>query len=837
MILSIAVFSGWFYLQSLFPPPPTPEKKEDEIQFTAWENVTTERTNGYLTAASVAMAMPSANSLAAAINAGLASGSVIDAVKFAEARREELEKQRKIAEQKAKEREKNSKVETVELGDDTFFLKAKLTSRGAGVQKLTLTRFQSADWAGKPVFNRDEDGKKTAAPLDLIPEDPYKASFLMFHYPDPEKEVPSTVLGERVWTLVSNKTDKGETETTQTVIFSTPGPAPYQNLEIRKKYVLKSGWYHVGLSVDIIDNRSEAEKEKQIFRYQLVGAHSTHIEGIWYTYTHRNAMVGLTDGNDYVERTLEMSNRVSLREGGDRVPEASRGDNAIQYAAIATQFFASAIAVDNEQPENGVGMRNVLAYARPTKESEEMRCRLDNFDLEKRTADVTFFELAADQKTVSRRGSRLLLTPAAVRDLEIFDLPAGEECVANVYRTFDGQEVAIGFRYGTKPKDVFNDITVRVVSEPVEVRGGQSKSHDFLLYHGPVKVRQLDILRGDDAVEQDLVAKYSEVLHLDTMTDYPTPGFFGNISKTIGWSWLLINITKIMHNILNFLYWILPVEGLVIILLTVIVRGCLFPMSRKQAQTTMKMQELAPEMKAVKEKYKNSPQEQQQAMMELYRKHGVNPVGSCLPIFLQMPIFLGLYYCLQESIRFRLSSFLWIPNLAAPDMLFYWGQGFPWLTNPDDMGSFLYLGPFLNVLPIIAVVNMIIQQQMMMPPPTDEQQEMQQKMMKYMVVFFGLIFYKIAAGLVIYFIASALWGVAERKLLPKKKADQKVTVPGKTENSAASASTTTAGKPKKAVGKKRGKRGAAPKAEEKPKGFFDQIKDKMEEIRRQAEKK
>jgi YidC/Oxa1 family membrane protein insertase len=157
--------------------------------------------------------------------------------------------------------------------------------------------------------------------------------------------------------------------------------------------------------------------------------------------------------------------------------------------------------------------------------------------------------------------------------------------------------------------------------------------------------------------------------------------------------------------------------------------------------------------------------------MELYRKSGVNPFGTCWFMLLQMPIFMGLYFSLQESITFRLAKFppTWIQNLAAPDMLVSWSDKIPWISRPEDFGSFLYLGPYLNILPIIAVALMIVQQKMMTPPPTDEQQEMQQKMMKYMMIFMGLMFYKVASGLCIYFIASSLWGFAERKLLPKKK--------------------------------------------------------------------
>jgi YidC/Oxa1 family membrane protein insertase len=200
----------------------------------------------------------------------------------------------------------------------------------------------------------------------------------------------------------------------------------------------------------------------------------------------------------------------------------------------------------------------------------------------------------------------------------------------------------------------------------------------------------------------------------------------------------------------------------------------MFPLSRKQTLTSLRMQELAPELKKLQEKYKDDRQALGMAQMELYRKHGVNPFGTCWFLLLQMPIFMGLYFALQESIHFRLAPFwpTWIKNLAAPDMLFEWGAGIPVISDPtyhSGFLSFLYLGPYFNLLPVIAVALMIVQQKWTMPPPADEQQAMQQKMMKYMMIFFGLMFYKVASGLCIYFIASSLWGFAERKLLPKRK--------------------------------------------------------------------
>jgi YidC/Oxa1 family membrane protein insertase len=265
------------------------------------------------------------------------------------------------------------------------------------------------------------------------------------------------------------------------------------------------------------------------------------------------------------------------------------------------------------------------------------------------------------------------------------------------------------------------------------------------------------------------VDRYTDTLHLNTLTDYPSPGAISRFFHSIGWTKLLIWTTSLMHILLHWLSF--AGYGLSIVLLTVVVRSAMFPISKKQALFSIRMQELAPELKKINEKYKNDPQGKTQATMDLYRKHKIHPLGGCLPLLLQMPIFLGLYYALQESIHFRLAPFLWIPNLAAPDMLLWWSESIPWISDPDSQGGILYLGPFFNVLPILAVGFMFFQQKLMMPPPTDEQQAMQQKTMQFMMIFMGILFYKVAAGLSIYFIATSAWGLAERKLLPKKKTD------------------------------------------------------------------
>jgi len=144
-------------------------------------------------------------------------------------------------------------------------------------------------------------------------------------------------------------------------------------------------------------------------------------------------------------------------------------------------------------------------------------------------------------------------------------------------------------------------------------------------------------------------------------------------------------------------------------------------------------------------------------------------MSGCLPVFIQMPIFIGLYRALMTDIELRQAPLLsdsirWCSNLAAPDMLWHWENvmTFPFLFAPTG-----FLGPYFNVLPVITVLLFLWQQKMFMPPPTDDQSAMTQKMMKYMMFFMAFLFFKVPSGLCIYFIASSLWSICERKLLPK----------------------------------------------------------------------
>lgn len=195
--------------------------------------------------------------------------------------------------------------------------------------------------------------------------------------------------------------------------------------------------------------------------------------------------------------------------------------------------------------------------------------------------------------------------------------------------------------------------------------------------------------------------------------------------------------------------------GLAIILLTIIVRLALFPLSRKQAVSAKKMQDLQPQLTALREKYKDNKEQIGRETMELYRKHGVNPLGGCLLALIQMPIFFGLWQALNNSVALRGARFLWIDNLSAPDQLFAFPIELP------------LLGAYFNLLPFLVVGLMLVHMKLFSPPATTPEQEMSQKMMKYMMVGMAFFFYRVPSGLGIYFITSSSWAIAERLLLPK----------------------------------------------------------------------
>ena len=319
-----------------------------------------------------------------------------------------------------------------------------------------------------------------------------------------------------------------------------------------------------------------------------------------------------------------------------------------------------------------------------------------------------------------------------------------------------------------------DDLTARAISKKLEITA--PVTHQFVLYQGPVKVRLLKQLDGDAAVPEETVNRYRDDLNLRTLTDSPSPTWLGRFANAIFWSDIVITFTNLIHSLLGLMTQVIPNVAICILLITVMVRGLLHPFARRQMINGKIMQarqaKLAPEVKKLTEKYGSDFSKLNQEKMKLYREHGINPaaaMGGCFLLLFQMPVFMGLYFALQESVFFRLvpATPWWIHNLAAPDMLARWGENIPWISKPEDLGSTLYLGPYFNLLPLIAVALMMYTQSKMMPKSDDPQVAMQQKTMKIMMIFMLFFFYKSPAGLAIYFIASSVWGMIERNFYPR----------------------------------------------------------------------
>ncbi|MBI9020655.1 MAG: membrane protein insertase YidC [Verrucomicrobia bacterium] len=193
--------------------------------------------------------------------------------------------------------------------------------------------------------------------------------------------------------------------------------------------------------------------------------------------------------------------------------------------------------------------------------------------------------------------------------------------------------------------------------------------------------------------------------------------------------------------------------GIAILLLTILVRVIFWPLTHKGTESMRRMQALQPEMKAIKEKYKDNPQRVQQETMALYKEHKVNPMGGCLPMFVQIPVFIALFTVLRSAIELRFSGFLWISDLSEPENLF--------------AGMIPVVGS-LNILPILMAATMMWQQKLTPSGAGDaQQQKMMAVMMPVMMLFF---FYSMPSGLVLYWTTSQVLMIIQMLIKKKKEA-------------------------------------------------------------------
>ncbi len=308
--------------------------------------------------------------------------------------------------------------------------------------------------------------------------------------------------------------------------------------------------------------------------------------------------------------------------------------------------------------------------------------------------------------------------------------------------------------------------------------GSAVKRMDFDIYVGPKK-RSI----FEDNKDEYFREEYKDLQYVGTID-------FGGCWCTFTWlalamMWLLQVFSAFVHN------W-----GVAIILLVILVRVVLHPLTKKSQVSMMKMQKLAPQMQKLKEKYADDREALQKEMMKFYKEQGASPILGCLPMLIQMPIWIALWTGISASFELRHAAFLpfWLTDLAAPDALISWSKDLP------------LIGPSFNLLPLLMAVGMYLQTKLnpsMAGAAATPDQQKQQKMMKVMMpVIFTIFLYQAPSGVTLYIMASMFGSVLEQYVIRKHIREKEA---------AAAAAETTVKMPGKAS------RDSRPK---KPKGPF-----------------
>ncbi len=533
-----------------------------------------------------------------------------------------------------------------------------------------------------------------------------------------------------------------------------------------------------------------------------------------------------------------VGNPITFRDNR-RVPKTFE----IQLPQIDSQLeeFETSLAEVDWKVANQEAESVTFSYLAPKKDLEVFKTyRIQKADLEQRDRSPTGYQLLMDIKIVNH-------SDKTVETAYTLQGPVGME-LENADNTRSYREIDIATIEDPRDPDDTTSIHLTAAELVKQTKKAKKGGKPVVSWREPVKYAGLDVQfftalilpkRPEDApaekvfesVEPQLImedekAERSDLSILLTSTKqtlkkdaevvHSFETYFGPKRKQLlepiqagavvrlGWFGV---IAKAMLGVLDFFHnWVGLPYAFAIILLTVVVRGMMFPISKKQAIESEKMKVLAPKLKEIQEKHKDKPEEFAKAYRAFQKKHNYHPMVGCLPALLQLPIFYGLYTSLYQAIDLRLAKFLWIDNLAAPDALVDLGFTIPWFGFTT-----------FNLLPILTVILFVAQQKMFTPPPTSEEQAMTYKMMNYMMIFIGFMFYRVPAGLCLYFISSSLWGICERTLL-KKNVNSDGTV-------------VEADEPETPVKTK----DEAPKPKKEP-GFFERLREAADQAQQNAAK-
>ena len=248
---------------------------------------------------------------------------------------------------------------------------------------------------------------------------------------------------------------------------------------------------------------------------------------------------------------------------------------------------------------------------------------------------------------------------------------------------------------------------------------------------------------------------------VDSLFSDPQTGYNPNYiaCQTMhGWfTFISEPFSKLLQVLLNFFHFLTNSWALSIALLTASLRLMLYPLNAWSSKSMAKMQQVAPEVTAIQEKYKKDPKKAQVEIMTLYRERGVNPMSGCLPLLIQMPFLIGMFDLLKSSFALRGATFIpgWIDDLTAPDVLFSWSK------------PIFFFGTQFHLLPFLIGAVMFLQQRLMSTGPSNpaqmsEQQRQQRAMGLIMTLVFTFMFYNFPSGLNIYWLSSMIFGMIQQ---------------------------------------------------------------------------
>ena len=603
-------------------------------------------------------------------------------------------------------------TKTVVIGSDDpksgFGLKVVLSTVGAGIFSAELNdpRYKALKprqpGAAVPQLRLLGDNLTS----DLIPlatAPPVTAQIVIDEIDQQFKKFdPDASLAKLNWEIIENNVvaegDAKGISKGVTFALKTPDGA----WEFRKKYEIRR-WEKADASRD--EDPTGYQLDMQLsFRnlstrarplvYDLQGPAGLPLENAEHASKFRDVKFGFRENDGDLVTNAKTSHDIVKEFDKGKLDNLVAGDRTFQYVGLDTQYFTVLFL-----PQD-VARRNARLGALADEASKASG------------AKITVTDLLAGSNGVpdehAEQVRKLLAQPASYLDF------AKPQVVEKNTESPAQSEISVRFHSNEQVVPAESEIT-----------------HEYLVYLGPKRV--------------------------DLLTPPPLEA-----GKVIDYSGFLIIPASLVAGIAGFLLWILNgfhavglPYGICVMLLTVLVRSCMFPISKKQALNAKRMKEIQPRLAELKAKYPDDKQKFAEEQMKLFAETGFNPLSGCLPVLMQLPIFIGLYQSLSSSVDLRRAPFLWFDNLAAPDALFFLPFKLPFLGNE------------FNLLPIITTSLFLFQQKMFMPPPTDEQSRMQAKVFFWMTLMMGFMFYHVPAGLCVYFIASSVWSMGERKLLDR----------------------------------------------------------------------